>query len=440
MANPFLLGFGKAFAGLGQDLEQRDLLNYQRSLLAKQQERQNATDALSRLVTLQGIGGTELGANEDPMAAVSSLTNANAMRSGGAIPNSALGVDDSETPSFYGAPRVVKLPNMDGTTTNVLLDPSRTPQALAERKFATQQRFMDQRQDRMIDAQNARADAKEKAAADLETQKQTARTLAATKQARADYNTLKSEFPRHPLVQAAFDPDNAANYAAALKDQEGLRTLQVQQQGDWAPSGAIDATTGEPILYNKKTGEKKIIQGAAPKPGAGNAGQNAPQMAAARSNLEASMKIMDDFEGKLKSGEASFSPFAATEGALASSPAALNAKGLTGGVESYLANQASSRLQQNDPELARYLTAKKYVAEAILNTHKRPNQTQYEIEQEIAGAGPNASPMQIDMAADRRRRMYNEVFDNPSAGAVAPKGGAKTSGVAAKYRITPSVP
>lgn len=235
MANPFLLGFGKAFAGLGQDLEQRDLLNYQRSLLAKQQERQNATDALSRLVTLQGIGGQELQPGDDPTAAQQGLTDFNAMRSGGAIPNSALGVDDSETPSFYGAPRVVKLPNADGTFSNILIDPSRTPQALAERRFSTQQRFMDQRQQSKLDAASA-----------LEQKKEDARTQAGLLSARADYNTLKSEFPDDALVQSPFDPNNAANYGKAIdfRRQQALqRTAQPRNIDPLSPQGVSAAVS-----------------------------------------------------------------------------------------------------------------------------------------------------------------------------------------------------
>ena len=151
-------------------------------------------------------------------------------------------------------------------------------------------------------------------------------------------------------------------------------------------------------------------------------GQNAPQMAASKANLDAARKVMDEYEEKLKSGKAHIGVLGASEGAVASSPDAMTAHGPMGALGSVLANAAASHLQQSDPELARYQTAKKYVAEAILNTHKRPNQTQYEIEQELSGAGAGANPMQIDMGRERRDRMYNEVFGgaSPSAAPAAP--------------------
>lgn len=418
MTSPYgwLLGLGKGAAGLGDDMNTRGLLE-------QQKREQQARDALSRLVTLQQIGGTEIQPGTDPRATLAAATQANTMRSGGAIPNAAIGMPDDATPDAYGSPRTVTLPGVDGKPMQILMDPSKTPQASAERRQSLAQAAIDRRAQAAQDAITARAD-----------QANQAKTLAGVKAARADYNTLKSLDPKHPLVQDPFDADNAANYGDALK----FKQSQILQQdayhppvseGDWAPSGAIDKDTGEPILYNKKTGARMLMTNATSKPGAGVGGQNAPQMAAAKANMDAAMKIMDDYEAKLKAGNANYGVLDATQGALASSPAALNAKGPLGAAESLLANASSSHLQSSNPELMRYLTAKKYIAEAILNTHKRPNQTQYEIEQEISGAGPNPEAMQIDMAASRRKRMYDEVFNNPAAGGVgtrpatAPAGG-----------------
>jgi len=169
----------------------------------------------------------------------------------------------------------------------------------------------------------------------------------------------------------------------------------------------------------KNGGPATEVEGTTPKVAAGPGGQNAPQMAAAKANLESARQIMNEYEDKLKRGEATIGVLGATEGALASSPTALTAKSPWDALMSLGANASAQHLQSSDPDLARYMTAKKYVAEAILNTHKRPNQTQYEIEQELSGAGPGATPQQIDMGRERRDRMYSEVFANPAAGAVA---------------------
>lgn len=222
---------------------------------------------------------------------------------------------------------------------------------------------------------------------------------------------------------------NTERQTAPIKTAQAIATAK--GTADYAaPIAAVDPATG---VTKYMTRSDALNKDKAAATGAG--AQNAPQMAAAKTNMEAAMKIMDDYEAKLKAGTAKYGVLDATMGAMASSPAALNTKGLTGGVESLAANAASSRLQNSNPELTRYLTAKKYIAEAILNTHKRPNQTQYEIEQEISGAGPNPQGMQIDMAANRRKNMYNEVFNNPNAGgAVAPgpratsQGAPQTSG------------
>ena len=190
--------------------------------------------------------------------------------------------------------------------------------------------------------------------------------------------------------------------------------------------GPDGPTYGE---YDKKTHTIKAVpsEGLRPKSASGAGGQNAPQMAAAKANLESARKLMNDYEDKLVAGKADYGVMGATEGALASSPAALTAHGPWDAAMSLASNAAASHLQSSNPELARYMTAKKYVAEAILNTHKRPNQTQYEIEQELSGAGPNASPMQIAVGRERRDRMYNEVFANPNAGAVASSGAPAAS-------------
>lgn len=265
------------------------------------------------------------------------------------------------------------------------------------------------------------------------------------------YGTFSKNFTDHPLAQAEFDP--GTDYQSLLKDALQQRVAAQAATVERTRTDAANKVTAErdDKRYKEQTDLEKMRIGAtAPKyvwakgpdgkvirvteadaaaqhmgmpdkaPGAGN--QNAPSMAAAKANLESARKIMDEFEAKYKAGQVGYSPFQATKGALASSPEALTAKGPLGAIHSYLANKSYSSLQKEDPEVARYMTAKKYVAEAVLNTHKRPNQTQYEIEQELSGMGPDAAPNVVDMGKTRRDKMWEEVFSNPNAGAVQSAG------------------
>lgn len=174
-----------------------------------------------------------------------------------------------------------------------------------------------------------------------------------------------------------------------------------------------------PVTY--KTRSQALGTGKAPSTAGGQGSQNGPQMAAARANLASARKTMDDYEEKLRNGTASYNPLDAAKGAAGSSEQTQTAKGMFGPVESLIGNAAGASLRGDNPDLAEYLKAKKFVAEAILNTHKRPNQTQYEIEQELSGIGPMFggwqtpdAAKQISQSKDRRDRMWNEVFATPA--------------------------
>lgn len=204
-------GFGQGAQQVGSDLETRDLLR-------QQNQRMLANDALAKLVTLQKIGGVQLPQGVDPTQAVSQLTQANTLRSGGAIPNSALGISDASTPDAYGSPSTITLPNAQGQPMRILIDPSKTPEALQERRLSMTQDAMDRRQQRQLDA-----------ATSLESQREQAKTLAQVAAARADYNTLKAIKPNHPLVQAPFDPNTAANYSKALDFERDIAKANAAQ-------------------------------------------------------------------------------------------------------------------------------------------------------------------------------------------------------------------
>ena len=176
MTSPIFAGLGRALTGLGSDFEQKALIDRQNALLDEQRRRQSAQDALSRLVTLSQLGGSEVPDGTDPNDAVQSMQQYNTLRSSGAIPNAALGVSDESVPNAFGSPRLIKLPSADGQSTiNVVIDPSKTPQALMERRQSMTQDRLDRREREKLDAENARQQA------GIE-----AKTLAGVKAARAD--------------------------------------------------------------------------------------------------------------------------------------------------------------------------------------------------------------------------------------------------------------
>jgi hypothetical protein len=244
------------------------------------------------------------------------------------------------------------------------------------------------------------------------------------------YGGLKAEFPHHPLAKAPFDPNT--DYASAIADQRDLRKIGAAQPHMVAVQDLNDPTKGVLVPASEAAG-RAPWKGAV----AGNA-QNAPQMAAAKANLESAMKVIDDYDLKRKNGTANYTVNEATKGAIGSAPEATTAKpGMLGKLDSYFDNAANADLNKNNSDLAAYLTAKKFVAEAILNTHKRPNQTQYEIEQELSAPGVNASPFQLDLAKARRDKMYQEVFGGASGASPASGGKIDIDALMKKHGLTP---
>ncbi len=225
----------------------------------------------------------------------------------------------------------------------------------------------------------------------------------------------------HPLPQNPRIGD-----PAWLKAQE--EAARIRQRFAAPPNPQFSVQPGAPgmpaqgVVFDPRTRTATTV----PLPDVSKSGsgmgsaQTAPQLAAAKANLESAMKVIDDYDAKRLAGLANYTTTEATKGAVGSAPAAMTAPpGLLGPIESLIANTAGQNLNANNPDLAGYLTAKKFVAEAILNTHKRPNQTQYEIEQELSAPGVDASPFQIQLAKSRRQKMYHEVFGG-DAGTLGP--------------------
>lgn len=309
-------------------------------------------------------------------------------------PQQSMGLLDADpSPAPQSAPQAPTIPvmNQQGGTDQLIAGEPMAMRKIRETADAAQGR------QQAVDAQKAKEATAAKDAAN-----------------HGHYGALIAEFPNDPQIKrmAAKGYDPSQNYADALANKR-----QLQQIGAAQPHM-------EQVLDPNDPQHKRVIlvpaanaggMEAAPK-GAGAGAQNAPQMAAAKANLESAMKVIDDYDIKRKNGTANYTINEATKGAIGSAPEATTAKpGLFGKVDSFFDNAANADLNKNNSDLAAYLTAKKFVAEAILNTHKRPNQTQYEIEQELSAPGVNASPFQLDLAKSRRDKMYQEVFGGASA-------------------------
>jgi hypothetical protein len=274
-----------------------------------------------------------------------------------------------------------------------------------------------------------------------------AEEIGALAQPTADARALESraQIPVKVDEQAALRPGKVGEAVDVAKGTEPVHVAGANAIHDhsvanpgtnFAIKEGVDPVTGQPTTkrFETHTGAISAAPEILPKVSKGlGPAVNKPQMDAARTNLEAAKKTMDEFEEKLRTGKATYNPFDATKGAVGSSEQAQTATGLLGPGESFVANTAGASLRSGNSDLAKYLKAKKFAAEAILNTHKRPNQTQYEIEQELSGIGPMWSgwdspdaASQIAQSKDRRDRMWNEVFGGNATTAAPSAGGGRT--------------
>ena len=114
----------------------------------------------------------------------------------------------------------------------------------------------------------------------VEGMKEKAASAANIAKQRADYNTLKVSFPKHPLAQMPFDPSNPADYTAGLADARDLRKIAASADASaskehWMPAG-LDKESGQPLIMNTMTGETKVGGGVKPGGGGNATGAQAP--------------------------------------------------------------------------------------------------------------------------------------------------------------------
>ncbi len=267
-----LAALGGGAESLGSDIGQRDQL-------ALVRKRQAALDAMQRLQIFDKLGLSDVPQGQDPNAFVQKQNDYNDMVSGvgTAIPSGA-GPLEPQGPSSYGKVRTMQLPDAQGNLQTVIQDPSKTPEALMERRQSLQQLEMDKR------AQQAQS-----AASALQAQKDAAKAAeakdAGISKARATYTMLQTFDPKvlqnfggDKLIKQPFDPEQADNYdkALALAGQ-----LKVQREAYHAPPMMWEETSsvgphGRVMLMDRSTGQRMEAPEGTPKqPGGAGTGQGA---------------------------------------------------------------------------------------------------------------------------------------------------------------------
>jgi len=113
-----LAGLGRGASSLSERMDQRAQEQAAAELAKQARERQAALDALQRLSTLEGIGGSEIPPGTDPAQYLGEYS-------------AGLGSDPLAT--MMGKPRTVNIGGVD-----ILIDPNRTARAIEQRRLASQ--------------------------------------------------------------------------------------------------------------------------------------------------------------------------------------------------------------------------------------------------------------------------------------------------------------
>lgn len=121
---------------------------------AKQQQFENVLKA-------RALGGSILPQGVDPKQALGRLTAGNMLRSIGAETGGAVGIPSDSAPDLYGSPELTSVNGM-----NILFDPSKSPEAMLERRQGLTQAAADRRATRAQTAAAALETQREKAAAE----------------------------------------------------------------------------------------------------------------------------------------------------------------------------------------------------------------------------------------------------------------------------------
>ena len=153
-----LVGAAPYFADVVERKRQRDRQAAMDKRAQEQDEHKAQQQAFTNVLAARAAGGSILPPGTDANQALSRLTAGNTLRSVGATSGGALGIPSDSIPDLYGSPELAHVGDQ-----NILFDPSKSPEAMLERRQGLAQ-----------SAQDRRAQAAQRAAADLEKQRESA--------------------------------------------------------------------------------------------------------------------------------------------------------------------------------------------------------------------------------------------------------------------------
>lgn len=230
MSSPWkaiLAGLGGGARTIGQNIKDEEEQRRRDALLKVQQDRQQAQDALSLLTSIAPLGGRVIPPGADPTGILTKATQFNNMASGqneegtgpSAIPNSALGISEDQTPNAFGSPYLQKVGQ-----SNVLIDPSQSREAGIERRASLAQLAAERRQREMQAALDARQEAK--SVADLARQKELQEAL----------------FKQQKELQAsAYRPDQRPKYGAFIDPNDPTKSVKFIPEDEASRLGLVPA-------------------------------------------------------------------------------------------------------------------------------------------------------------------------------------------------------
>lgn len=214
--------------------------------------------------------------------------------------------------------------------------------------------------------------------------------------------------------------EQTAKAQAFTAQQNALTRAAQENREEWVSSG-VDPKTGEPVLYNKRTGETKV--GGGIKGGAG--GGERSGMAAAflgrlqigKADFDNAMQFVKDYHDRLKTGKAEITPWMMSKASAANTTPSTEQHGAFGAASNalggYISGWANKSLMSNQADYARYVNLLNAISTAVTEVMPRPNQALLGIEKGISTAKAGDTSERIDDIQHRLDKIYDTMFKDP---------------------------
>lgn len=369
-----LAGLGRGSSALGESLETKDLLRQQR-------QRQAAQDALAELGKFQDLGASDVTGQTDPLAALR-LSQLDANSPSAAITGGPSLTSQRDQQRQFGDAKTIQIPGPDGKMRTILLDPSTSKDARTE-----------QRQLTLAEAATKRAEA-------LERMKENAppKTLLPGQGVRNTQGGYDIPVPLGPKAPLMGDPKWLAAQEAAAK----IRAKYAPQAFTF-PVGADPSGTPVIMRGNTKTGAIEPTGQAAKPDGSANDPEKqikAGRITTATADMEYGHNQMQDYEKKLRSGEANLNGVQQFLGSVGNS--FTHDDPVSRGVQT----AALTALGTTNPDLARYIRGGLAFAEGESMFQQRPSDYRTKLAAFLSTASPGSAkdPGWLGLLDDVERR------------------------------------